>query len=104
TELDMVGAGRRSCSWSGRPPCSETPGGRVAGQWGSVGADAAQVAQPPLRLPRPRRFVQGVDRGGCNEMNPLPPARAPRLISSKFLRPGERLPFDFVSSAHEFVE
>src|SRR5262245_28896294 len=83
-KLDRIRRGRGGAGGCGLAPCRVTnnAGGEwVAGQGQSVGADAAQVALPPLRLPRRDDSLQGLT-GGLNETNPFPPASAPCLFSS----------------------
>ena len=53
----------------------------MAGQGGSLGADAAQVALPPLRIPRREDSLQGLCGGGAMQRISLP-VSATRLIPS----------------------
>src|SRR5262245_40765221 len=90
--------GRGGAGVCGLAPCRATnhPAGRwVAGQGESLGADAAQVALPPLRLSRRGDSLQGLTGGGCNATH-FPAGQRTLSNSVQFLRPAERLPQRFV--------
>src|SRR4051812_27644681 len=67
--------GRRGAGVRGPAPRRVTNlpgGGWVAGQWGSVGADAGRVAPPPLRKIRRGDSFRGLTGGGAMKRISLP--------------------------------